>query len=103
MSKRLPIRLEPRAQEEIESIARWWAGNRPAAPTLFLDELERAYELIRNQPQLGQPARATSLASVRRVLLRRSRYYLYYRESSDQQSVVVLSAWHASRGQEPGV
>ncbi len=103
MISRLSIKLERRAREEIETIARWWASNRPAAPTLFLDELEHAYELIHSQPQLGQPARASRIKGVRRVVLRRSRYYVYYRIANDESSVVVLSVWHASRGPDPAV
>ena len=103
MTSRLSIQIELKAGEEIETIARWWASNRPAAPTLFLDELEHAYELIRSQPQLGQPARASRIQGVRRVALRRSRYYVYYRIANDESAVVVLSVWHTSRGLDPAV
>lgn len=101
MSGPLNILIEPRARAEVEAAARWWAENRPAAPTLLLDELEHVYELLRSQPHAGQPAQSTLLAGIRRVLLGRARYHLYYRVLDDRQTVVILALWHASRGHGP--
>jgi plasmid stabilization system protein ParE len=38
---------------------------------------------------------------VRRVLLKRIRYYVYFEVSDDGARVSILAVWHASRGREP--
>ncbi len=41
------------------------------------------------------------LAGVRRLHLKRIRYYLYYRVKDDPQQVEILALWHTSRGTGP--
>jgi plasmid stabilization system protein ParE len=61
-------------------------------------------KLIATQPEVGAKAQNAKLASVRRILIRRVRYHLYYRlVGSSNPSVEVLAVWHASRGRGPGV
>jgi plasmid stabilization system protein ParE len=52
-------------------------------------------------PTLGAPARALPLHRVRRVLMRRTRSYIYYRVF--RETLEVLAVWHASRDREPAV
>ena len=102
-AKYLQIKLEPRAQQEIGEAFHWWQENRQAAPALFLDELTRALDLVRTQPHIGQHAQKASLKGVRRILLRRTRYLLYYCVLQNENFIIVLSLWHANRGRGPGV
>jgi plasmid stabilization system protein ParE len=95
----LPIRITRRAAAQIREAARWWAANRPAAPTAFEEELRRGFALIAQQPGIGARATNSQLANVRRILLSRVRYYVYYRTRATR--VEILALWHASRGQEP--
>jgi plasmid stabilization system protein ParE len=90
-----------RASHEIEEAGAWWRANRPAAPDLFLTELSRALQLVAASPEIGALATNSSLRGVRRVLLSRIRYHLYYRVESD--TVEVLALWHASRRSGPSV
>lgn len=39
--------------------------------------------------------------SVRRVYLRRIRYYVYFQIVDDGDRVVILAFWHGSRGSNP--
>jgi plasmid stabilization system protein ParE len=71
--------LDPRAAEDAAAIDGWWKANRRAAPDLFLRELEEAVGLIANSPTLGRAANDDDLPGVRRVLMRRTRYLVYYR------------------------
>lgn len=87
------------AAHQIREADDWWAENRLAAPGLLRIELNRAFELIRSQPSTGAVAENIELPGVRRVLLRRTRYHLYYKASRDL--IEILALWHARRGQAP--
>lgn len=63
--------------------------------------LERVFDLLSVQPRIGTAARSGRLKDVRRVNLPRIRYHLYYRPTSDDESVEVLALWHSERGRDP--
>lgn len=87
------------ASRQIRDADRWWAENREAAPGLLGRELQQAVERIVGQPGVGSIATNVEMPGVRRVLLPRTRYHLYYRPLSD--AVEVMGLWHASRGEPP--
>lgn len=97
----LALRVTARAERHIRAASQWWMSNRTAAPTMFLDELWRAFELLTTQPQIGSVAVNSRLKGIRRILLPRSQYVLYYRINLRQQRVEVIELWHTSRGAEP--
>jgi plasmid stabilization system protein ParE len=97
------VQVTRRAAREIREAADWWLRNRFGAPEAFREELERAFVLLAAQPRIGAVARNEPLAGVRRVLLARVRYHLYYRVVESSRQVQVLALWHASRGSGPGV
>jgi plasmid stabilization system protein ParE len=77
--------------------------NRPKAPGVFREEIERALELVSTQPQIGAKAGNIKLAGVRRIHLSRIHYHLYYRIRESPKAVEVLALWHTSRGSGPEV
>ena len=95
------IKVERRAAAEIEAARNWWLENRPAAPAAFDEELERAFDMIRYMPDVGQPIDDPRDLGQQRIFLPRVRYHLYYRPTDD--SVEVRALWHASRGRGPDV
>ena len=97
----LPIVFEHRASLEIETIDTWWRTNRTTTPDLFLMELERILQAIALLPELGVPARSARIEGGRRILLAKTRHYVYYRRTSD--AIQVLAVWHTSRGKGPGL
>ena len=97
----LPIVLERRASLEIETIDAWWRTNRTAAPDAFLNELERVLEAVALLPKLGATSKSMRVDGARRILLAKTRHYVYYRVAGD--SIQVLAVWHTSRGQSPGL
>ncbi len=101
MSERRRLHESRTAARQIDTIDDWWRTNRTAAPTLFLDELNGAYGLIRYQPDIGQQVTGAKSNRVMRVFLLRSRYHVYYQESEDSEAIEVLAVWQASRGSEP--
>jgi plasmid stabilization system protein ParE len=99
----LPFRLEVgrQAERQIREASDWWYDNRPAAPDLFKSELHRAFELIASRPLVAAPSGRGRTRDVRRVLLARIRYHLYYRVVEHRETVQVLALWHTSRGSPP--
>ena len=89
------------AEREIREASTWWQENRPAAKNLLHDELARGFELVTNHPSIGAQAIDTEFSGVRRLLLYRISYHLYYRVERD--FVEVLAFWHTSLGQGPSL
>lgn len=92
------VELAPRALAQVRVVDEWWRQNRLAAPTLFADELANALEMLERGVLFGVVYRFP-LFEVRRFLLPRSRYHVYY--SFDGDLVKVRAVWHASRGKGP--
>ena len=96
-----PVSFRRSAAAQVEAAHAWWRENRPAAAFAVRDELQRALALISVQPGLGAPATNVGLRGVRRLLLSRIGYWVYYREDAAQ--IHVLAFWHVKRGQAPSV
>ena len=102
MSSRLPVAFTRRAATHVDEAGRWWRDNRTKAPDALHEELANALQLVASQPDIGATARNVRLAGVRRILLRRVNYHLYYRLiESPSRSVQVVALWHVSRGKGP--
>lgn len=102
MSQSLPIDFTLRASEQVVEAGRWWLEHRSKAPDALHEELQQVLQLIATQPGVGAIARNVKLAGVRRILLRRIGYHLYYRlRDSPAASLQVVAFWHASRGHVP--
>ena len=95
------VELSKRAAREIARARRWWLANREKAPAALDEELAALVEKLEANPSIvGVRQRG---GSRRRVLLKRIRYYVYFRVSEDEARVQILAFWHASRGREPKV
>ena len=104
MISRLPVRFTRRAAGHVDEAGRWWRANRTKAPSALREELARALQLVTSQPDAGATARNVRLAGVRRILLRRVNYHLYYRlVESPSRSIQVVALWHAGRGDGPAL
>ncbi|MEO8196295.1 MAG: type II toxin-antitoxin system RelE/ParE family toxin [Thermoanaerobaculia bacterium] len=97
----LRLRVAPRAAIQIQTAARWWKVNRTKAPAAFFEDLSRTLAILRVQPDLGMRVANPNLPGVRRVLLERVRYYLYYCEDDTNEVLEVLALWHSSRDSKP--
>jgi len=89
------------AEQQLENIDRWWQTNRGAAPDLFLDELARAVDLLSDLPDIGSPFTRTKRAGIRRLLLRRSKHWVYYFHDRKRSMVYILAVWSTYRGSDP--
>lgn len=97
----IKITISKRARRQIERAATWWLENRPAAPSLFVDELVRAERLLLQHPEAGVSYATYRNGIVRRLLLGDTWQHLYYRYSSGRKEVVVISVWGAPRRTGP--
>jgi plasmid stabilization system protein ParE len=101
LSVRLEVQITHRARQQIQAASVWWRENRPAAPNAVAEDLARAFELVALHPEIGAVARNRRLSGVRRILIGRLRYHLYYRVAGTPPRVEVLAFWHATRGSSP--
>ena len=101
MSRRLVV--APRAAAQIRAAANWWIHNRDKAPDAFAEEIERGFETIWRLPSAGEPVQHSSLRGLRRLLLGRVHYHLYYILGQTGNTVEILALWHARRGEEPEI
>ena len=95
----LPVRTTPEVDAQIRVIDEWWRRDRESSPDLFLDELRRSFDILSAAPRIGQPYRRSPVPGARRVLLKGTRYHVYY--VSGPEEVRVLTLWHAQRGTGP--
>lgn len=89
------------AQRQADKIEDWWVEHRPAAPTLFTDELEETFVLICSMPGAGVPWPTARRPDVRRILMPKTQNHVYFRVDKAMQVVRVLSIWGAPRGRGP--
>ena len=95
----LPVRTTPEADAQIREIDDWWRTNRLSSPDLFLDELAASFDVIGHTPGIGQTYRHSPVPGARRVLLKRTRYQVYYVPRAAE--VTVLAVWHGRHGVGP--
>ena len=74
----LPVLSTPEADAQIRAIDAWWRENRAASPDLFHDELSDAFDLVAEAPHLGRLYRRSPVPGIRRLVLRATRYHVYY-------------------------
>jgi plasmid stabilization system protein ParE len=98
---RYEVRVAPRAQAQIDEVAAWWKTNRQTAPMLVVDEFEAATERLTVAPLSGAVYRRTTFRSVRRLLLPRIRYHIYYEVFDATGLVRIVVFWHAARRRGP--
>jgi plasmid stabilization system protein ParE len=97
----LRIRVSARAASQIRKAAEWWAENRPAAPGAVRTDIGEALALLAQQPGIGAAYAGARTVGVRRLLVGRIRYFIYYRAT--QHTLDVLAVWHVSRGKQPSL
>ncbi len=93
--------LVDEAEQQLKTIDHWWLAHRRASPDLFLDELDQAIGLLSKLPDIGSPFKRTDRPGIRRLLLRRSKYWVYYFHHQHGPIVYVLAIWSTFRGSDP--
>lgn len=101
--KTVQVDFTRRAASEVAEAKSWWSEHRPAAPGAIGDDLERALQLLAVQPSVGAKAASTRFPGVRRVLLERVGYHVYYRFEARRRVLTILAFWHSRSGEGPEV
>ncbi|WP_437590379.1 type II toxin-antitoxin system RelE/ParE family toxin [Sorangium sp. So ce1000] len=99
----MKVRFLGRSAEQARAVDAWWRENRPAAPSLFADELASTLRMLRRTPEMGAPYSPKAKDGVRRVLLSRTQYYLYYAVEPETRLIGVLAIWSCLRGKPPSL
>jgi plasmid stabilization system protein ParE len=102
-ARRFSLVIWDQAAKQIEEADEWWRKHREKSPDALAEDLARAFDLLSRQPGIGTAARSARLRDVRRLLLPRAGYSLYYRAALSQHEIHVLALWHARRGTGPAV
>src|SRR6185503_4423949 len=89
------------AQEQLREIVEWWSANRPAAPTLALEEFERCVTLLESSPDIGPKFHRSRVPGVRRIVMRRSKHLVYYLHDAENEVVYIIAIWGAPKGGNP--
>ena len=101
--KRYEVILAPAAQMQARTITGWWRENRPAARDLFDDEMAAVLNRLAEAPKTGLPYRTIRNRLIRRILMARTSYNVYFEIQEEGALVRVLAVWHAARGHGPAL
>ena len=101
MTNTFPLQVTELAADQIRAAAAWWHENRTAVSRLLTEELEAAFRLLTFQPLAGPLVPDAPRPGIRRDLLRKCQYHLYYRFDPATGVVVVLAFWATRRGYQP--
>lgn len=97
----LRVKVSARAASHVRKAAEWWAENRPAVPGAVRIDIGEVLALLVQQPGIGTPYEGARTKGVRRLLVGRIRYFIYYPVTAD--TLEVLAVWHVSRGKQPSL
>jgi plasmid stabilization system protein ParE len=97
----LRVNVSARAASQIHKAAEWWAENRPAAPGAVRTDIGEALALLAQQPGIGNVYEGARTKGVRRLLVGRIQYFIYY--CVTPETLDVLTVWHVSRGKQPSL
>ena len=97
----LRVKVSARAAAQIRRAAEWWAEHRPAAPGAVRIDIGEALALLSREPGVGATYEGARAKGVRRLLVGRIRYFVYY--AVNEGTLEVLAVWHVSRGKQPSL
>ena len=103
MTELLRVEFTLLAARHVRDAEEWWRRNRPAASNAIREEIEKVLPIVALQPRIGGRATNVKLAEVRRVHLRRIKYFIYYHVTGDPEFLEVVALWHSSRGSGPPI
>lgn len=98
----MTVVLLDEARRRFEAEDEWWRTNREAVG-LFTAEFESVVSRLARDPTRGALYRTIRGTKVRRVLMRKTRCYVYYVYREDQQAVEVLTLWGARKQRGPSL
>jgi len=95
------IDITPRAEQQGRRAREWWRENRSAAPKLFEQEFADVVRLLAEQPDAGHCFPRPRFPEMRRLLMLKTRYLVFYEFQPHKSRVLILAIWSAVRGRLP--
>jgi plasmid stabilization system protein ParE len=89
------IELTHLAERQLFAARAWWRRNRDKAPSAFEEDMESALLYLSENLSVSTAYSHARRPHVRRYLVERIRYYIYFRVVGN--SIQVLRIWHSSR------
>ena len=99
----MKLRFLGRSAAQAETVDAWWRKHRPAAQDLFARELAGALRLLAKAPEVGVVYAPKAEVGVRRLILQRTRFHVYYAYDAEHQILGVLAIWSCRRGRAPSL
>lgn len=96
----MEVQLSDEAKRQAKEIHAWWCAHRDASG-LFKEELAAAKQILRRDADQRGVYCYEAGQAVRRLLLRKTHYHLYYVIEEDLQLVRIVAIWGAVRGTGP--
>ena len=90
----MKLQLTPRAVSNLRDIADYLQSRNPAAAERVADAIRGSLDLLLIVPSAGRPQRTEG---VRKLVVRRYPYLVYYTVNELDEEVVVLSIRHSSQ------
>ena len=87
----LSLILTPEAEDDLAVAKAWYNRQRAGLGEEFIEQVEKALHRISDMPELASEV----YPGVRRVVLRRFPYGIFYRDDEDQ--VAVIAVYHSKR------
>ena len=101
--KRFAVIVAPVARRQARLVAEWWRSNRPTAADLFERELEAAIGRLTVAPGRATKYRESKGRQVRRLLMPRTSYHVYFEIDDQHDEVRILAVWQTARGAGPSL
>lgn len=89
------------AEEQLREIVDWWMVNRRAAATLAADEFERCVILLEGSPDIGTGFHRTTVPGVRRLVMKKTKHFVYYVHDAANEIVYIIAVWGAPKEGDP--
>ena len=89
------------AEAQLLEIVEWWETNRRAAPDLVLEEFERCVTLLESTPDVGTGFHRTPIPGVRRLVMRKTRHFVYYIHDAPRAVVYIIGVWGTPKAGDP--
>ncbi len=94
------IEILEEARDQYRAQNAWWREHRDAK-TLFAQEFLAAIRHLRTAPESGVIYCWRRSRAIRRLLMPKTEYHIYYRFDREQDALVIYSVWSARRGRGP--
>jgi plasmid stabilization system protein ParE len=89
------------AEAQFREVAAWWVENREAAPDLLIGEFERCVTLLESSPDAGAGFHRTKIPGVRRLVMKRTKHFLYYVHDEPNAVLYIIPIWGAPKHGDP--